>query len=62
MKSTNIRRLQGRYSGRFVALWRGQVIASAATNAALLKKIMPKLATKRLELLFVPPRGMVCVY
>jgi hypothetical protein len=62
MTPMNIRRLQTRYSGRFVALRKGAVIASAKTHAALVKKILPTIRTQRLELLFVPPKGLVCVY
>ena len=62
IKQPNIRRLQARYSRRFIALWRGKVIASATTNAALLKKVRPAFRTKQIELMFVPPKGMMCVY
>ena len=62
MNPPNIKRLQVRYSGRFIALWRGRVIASATTNAALLKKIRPVFPTKQIELMFVPHKGMMCVY
>ena len=62
MNPPDIKRLQIRYSGKYIALWRGRVIASAANHAALIKKIHPVLPTKRLELMLVPPKGMMCVY
>ncbi len=62
MKPLNLRLLQTRYSRRFIALWRGKVIASATTNAALLKKVRPAMRSKKIELMFVPPKGMACVY
>jgi hypothetical protein len=61
MKQLNFNRLQTRYSGQFIALWRGKVIASAATNAALLKKVRPVFPTKRIELMWVPPKGIACL-
>jgi hypothetical protein len=62
MKEPSLQQLRIRYGGRFIALWRGKVIASATTHAALLKKVHPAIITKRLTLMFVPPKGMMCVY
>lgn len=62
MNPLDFARLRARYGGRYIALWRGKVIASAATNAALLKKIRPVMMTKRLTLMCVPPKGMACAY
>jgi hypothetical protein len=62
MKEPSLQQLRNRYGGRFIAMWRGKVIASAATHSALLKKAHPAIITKRLTLMFVPPKGMMCVY
>ncbi len=62
MKQLHLSQLQQRYGGHFIALWKGKVIASALTNAALMKKVLPLLHQRRLEFLFVPPKGMMCVY
>jgi len=62
MKPLNPHRLKSRSWGRYEALWKGRVVASARNHAALLKKIMPIYRTQPLELRFVPPKGMYCVY
>ena len=55
-------RLRNRYGGRYVALFKGRVVASARSHPMFVKKILPVMRTKRLELMFVPPKGVMCVY
>jgi len=62
MKDINLTYLRRRYGGHYVALWKGRVVAASRSNASLLKKILPMYRTRRVALMFVPPKGMACVY
>ena len=62
MKELSFTEMRQRYGGKYVALLKGRVIASSRSNAVLMKKILPLYRTRRVELMFVPPKGMYCVY
>ena len=62
MESMDMQRLRARYGGRYVALFKGRVVTSARSHVMFMKKVFPLIRTKRLLLLFVPPKGVMCVY
>jgi len=53
---------QDKYSGKFVATYKGEVIASAKTSKKLFEKIKDKLGDKNLLIHHVDPKEAVCVY
>ena len=62
MRTMNLERLRNRYGGQYVALFRGRVVKSARSHSMFVKKILPVMRTKRLELMFVPPKGVMRGY
>jgi len=62
MREMNLNQLRNRYGGRYVAFFKGRVIVSARSHRMFVKKILPVMRTKRLALMFVPPKGVMCVY
>jgi len=48
--------------GKFVATYKGKVIASAKTSKKLFEKIKDKLGDKNLLIHHVDPKEAVCVY
>jgi hypothetical protein len=62
MEELNLTRLRQQYGGKYVALWKGRVVVSARTHTSFMKKILPIIRTRPVELMFVPPKGMFCVY
>lgn len=62
MKTTAYAKLQEKYGGQFVALYRGRVIAKAKTSKRLFAQIAPKLGDPRLSIQRVEPKDAVCVY
>lgn len=62
MKMSSYTRLQDKYSGKFVAVYKGKVIASARTSKKLFEKVVDKLGDKDLLILHVAPKEGACVY
>lgn len=62
MKPLSYTQLQDKYSGKFVATYKGEVIASAKTSKKLFEKIKDKLGDKNLLIHHVDPKEAVCVY
>jgi len=62
MKPLSYTHLQDKYSGKFVATYKGKVIASAKTSKKLFEKIKDKLGDKNLLIHHVDPKEAVCVY
>lgn len=55
-------KLQERYGGKFVATYKGKVVASARTSKALFDKIKSKIGDKNLVIQHVDVKEAVCVY
>lgn len=62
MKPLSYTQLQDKYSGKFIATYKGKVIASATTSKKLFKKIEDKLGDKDLLIQHIDPKEAVCVY
>jgi hypothetical protein len=62
MKPLSYLNLQNKYDGKFVAIYKKKVIASAENSAKLFAKITNKLGSKDLLIQYVEPREGVCVY
>ncbi len=62
MRSKSYIQLQRRYGGRFVASYRGRVIATAKTSRALFKKIAAYLGDPALMVQYIAPQRAVCIY
>jgi len=54
--------LQDKYSGKFVATYKGKIIASAKTSKQLFEKVEDKLGNKNLLIHHIDPKEAVCVY
>lgn len=61
MKPLSYTQLQNKYAGKFVAAYKGKVIASATTSKNLFDKIRDKLGNKDLLIQHIDPKGAVCV-
>ena len=62
MKSQSYAQLQKRYGGRFIASYRGRVIATAKTSKALFEKITVYLGDPALFIQYIAPQRAVCIY
>lgn len=62
MKSLSYTQLQNKYTGKFIALYKGRVIAFADTSKKLFEKIRGKLGDKNLLIQHIDPKEAVCVY
>ncbi len=62
MKPLSYTQLQEKYAGKFVATYKGAVIASAKTSKKLFDKIKNKLGDKNLLIEHIDPKEAVCVY
>jgi len=62
MKATSYIKLQVKYGGQFIALYKGKVIAKSKTSKGLFKKIAPKLGDPHLLIQHIDPKDAVCVY
>ncbi len=62
MKSQSYIQLQKRYGGRFVATYRGRVIASAKSSKVLFQKIVRYVGDASLFIQYIAPQRAVCIY
>ena len=62
MKTTSYAKLQEKYGGQFVALYKGKVIAKSKTSKGLFAKVAPKLGDPHLLIQRVNPKDAFCVY
>ena len=62
MKAASYVQLQKRYGGKFVASYRGRVIATAKTSKALFRKIASYLGDSALFVQYIAPQRAVCTY
>lgn len=62
MKSFSYTQLQKKYGGKFVAIYKGKIIASAENSKKLFEKVKDKLGNKGLLIRHIDPKEAVCVY
>ena len=62
MKTISYVKLQKKYGGQFVALYKGKVVAKSKTSKGLFAKIVPKLGDPHLLIQHIDPKDAVCVY
>jgi len=62
MKPLSYIQLQNKYDGKFVATYKGKVIASANTSERLFEKVKDKLGDRDLLVQHVDIKEGVCVY
>ena len=62
MKNISYIKLQEKYGGQFVALYKGRVIAKSKTSKELFKKVAPKLGDPHLLIQRINPKDAFCVY
>ena len=62
MKTTSYIKLQEKYGGQFVALYKGKVIAKSKTSKGLFAKIVPRLGDPHLVIQRIERKDAVCVY
>lgn len=62
MKPLSYTQLQGKYDGKFVAAYKGKVIASASTSKKLVEKVKDKIGDKDLLIQHIDTKEGVCVY
>ena len=62
MKTISYVKLQEKYGGQFVALYKGKVIAKSKTLKGLVTKITPKLGDPHLVIQRIERKDAVCVY
>lgn len=62
MKSQSYTQLQKRYSGKFIATYRGRVIASAKSSKVLFEKITRYVGDTALFVQYIAPQSAVCIY
>ena len=62
MKPLSYIQLQDKYGGKFIAAYKGKIIASANTSKKLFEKVKDKLGNKYLLIQHIDPKEAVCVY
>ena len=62
MKTISYAKLQEKYGGQFVALYKGRVIAKSRTSKRLFERIAAKLGDPHLLIQHIDPKDAVCVY
>jgi len=62
MKLLSYTQLQDKYAGKFIATYKGKVVANANTSKKLFEKVKDKLGDKNLFIQHIDPKGAVCVY
>ena len=62
MKPLSYTQLQDKYDGKFIAAYKGKIIASANTSKRLFEKVKGKLGDKDLLIQHIDPKEGVCVY
>lgn len=62
MNPKSYAQLQEKFGGRFIAKVNSHVIASAKTSRALWNKVRDKIGRPDLTILYIAPKGAVCIF
>ena len=62
MRPLSYTQLQNKYAGKFIATYRGKVIANADTSQKLFEKVKDRIGDEDLLIQHIDPKGAVCVY
>lgn len=62
MKSQSYIKLQKQYGGKFIATYRGRVLASAKSSKVLFEKVTRYVGDPSLFVQYIAPQSAVCIY